>query len=409
MGLFDWFRGKNIKVERNRQGEWSYWLGGDSDFSLPNKLKLSLTNPALFTAFNMRSTMLSRGIVKVQTLEGEDLEKDKFLDLIANPNYCESTEDFIKKHSWFKALGTGITKVVPNRPNGNVRNIENVAALEHLIPSQVDYGETSKYTNFITSRSQKKAVEERTLRYKISGEEHKIPVSELAFFYDIACNMRDEGLFKSPSRIDALAPEIKNIQEAQSSKNKNLVFSAKWLATNKKKGLQGMEVNLEENERTEIETSLFNKSMNATNANVDVENLANDFRKLMLDDNISSDAMRIFSVYDIPRSVLNWWAKGQAGLGDSGSSEEIAAVRWIQNSIQLDADDFCNTWSNFFNYREQGKKIVMDFSHLPVMQVLETKRMEGIERQAKILDALIKAQMPLADALRISGLDETEA
>ncbi len=393
-----------LSVERNMHGQWSYWLGGKTEFSIGDKLNRSLTNPAIFTAFDMRSTVFSRGILKVLDKDGKEIENDPAIKLFAKPNYCESQTDFLKKHLWFKGLGTNMTKATPNTLKGNVHDITKVASLEHLIPSLVEMKEVNKRKNFIVSRSQAKSIEERLVRYTISGQDHDIPVGELAFFYDIACDMTDEAMFKSPSRMDSLSAEIENIEEAQRAKNKNLVFAAKWMATNKGTELN-TRTNLKEEERQEIESSIFSKAMNATNADVSVTNLSGDFRKLMLDDNIASDAMRIFGAYGISKDILNWWMNGQTTFDNAEKGE----VRFIQNSIQMEADDFGNTWTNFFNYGDEGKKIILDYSHLPSMQTLRTERMEGIAKQSEIFQRLIQSQMPYADALRISGLDETEA
>lgn len=408
MAWYDFWK-QGYKATRRVDGSWSYFLDPTSQFgNSSDHLNLSLTNIALFTAFDIRSTMFSRAKVVVVDSNDKEIEDDPFLQLIANPNFCESQSDHLKKHLWFKSLGTGITRAMPKRKGADIHQIENVDALEHLIPSLVDYQDFQKHGDFVRSRSQKKEINERQIKYKISGKDHLIDVKDLAFFYDVACNMTDEGFFKSPSRIDAVHNELKNIQEAQSSKNKNLVFSAKWLATNK-----GMEMNvktaLKPDEKQEIEQNLFNKSMNATNADVNVEALANDMRKLMLDGSLSADAMRVFSVFHINRNVLDWWEKGGSGLGDNGSMIEKGVAEWIQNSIQLEGDDYANTWTTFFGYQEQKKKIKLIYSDLPVMQVLEKERIQGVKTQADILKTLIDSQVPLKDALRISGLDETEA
>ena len=408
MGWRDLFK-RGWKATRRNDGTWSYFIDPVTQFrSTGDHLNLSLTNIALFTAFDMRTTMFSRARVFVEGKDGKEIEDDPFLKLLQNPNFCESQSDFLKKHLWFKSLGTAMTRVMPKRKNANVHDIDNVDALEHLIPSLVDYQDFNKYGNFVRSRSQKKEIEEQEILYKISGKDHKIPVKDLAFFYDIACNMTDEGFFKSPSRVDSISHELRNIQEAQESKNKNLVFSAKWLAINK--GVEmTVRTNLKDDEKQEIEQNLFHKSMNATNADVTVEALANDMRKLMLDNSIAADAMRVFGAYNINRNVLNWFQNGQSSLSESGSKIEKSVAEWVQNSIQLEGDDFANTWTTFFGYHEQDKKIRFDYSHLPVMQVLEKERIEGIKKQADIFKILIDSGMVLDEAKRISGLDETEA
>lgn len=406
MGFFGNLFNRKYKVIRLKDGSYSYEEGLDSFGNFTsNYLKLSLENVALFTTLDMRSTMFSRGRVVLKDSSGKEIEKDPILDLFKNPNFSQSQQDFLYSHLWNKSLGNNITRVVPRATgtNVNVRDISKAASIENLIPSCIDYRDINKVGQFIISNTQKKAFQEQKIKYTISSKEHEIPISQLAFFYDVTNNMVNESYFKSPSRITALLPALLNIQETQSAKNVNLKHSKKWLVTNQGKDSYGKE-DLKNDEKLEIEENFHNKDIIATNAMVKGESLNVDFRKLMYDDSIASDAMKVFSAYGINKDVLNWWMNGQTTY----DNKQYGVVDWIQNSIQFEADDWGNTWSNFFGYNKEGKNLTMDYSHLPIMQLLEKKKIETIKERADIMESLIKSQVPYADALRISGLDENE-
>lgn len=365
-----------------------------------NYLDLSLSNIALFTALDIRSSMFSRGRIGVKDIKsGKDIENDPFLKKIANPNFAQSQQDFLFSHLWFKSLGNNMTRVITTLKNST--DIEKVAALEHLIPSCVDYKKINKVGDFIISRSQKKKVLESEITYNVSGVKHTIPVEQLAFFYDVTNNMTDESYFKSPSRIAAMIPDLLNIQEGQSSKNVNLKHSKKWLITNNSKDDYGKET-LKVDEKQEIEERFLNKDIMATNAMVKAESLAVSLQKLGIDDSIASDSMRVFSGFGLNKDIINWWANGQTTY----DNKAFGLVDWIQNDIQFEGNDFSNTWSNFFKYEEQGKKIYIDYSDLPIMAILEEKRIETVERLSTIVKTLVDAGASYKEALTISGLEE---
>mgnify|MGYP000318388604 CR=1 FL=1 len=394
-----------MKVTRRTDGSWSYFLDDSDSFAnhTGNYLKLSLSNIALFTALDLRSTMFSRGRVYLADEKGKEIDKDPILDLFKNPNFAQSQQDFLYSHLWNKSLGNNVSRVIPNRSglNVNVREIAKVSSIENLIPSLIDYKEVNKVKEFIISETQKKALLDKKLKYTLSGSEHEIPLNQLAFFYDVTNNMTDESYFKSPSRVKALIPSLLNIQEAQSAKNVNLKHSKKWLLTNKGGDTYG-KTDLKTEEKKEIEERFLHKDVMATNADVKAESLAPDLRKLMLDDAVASDAMKVFSAYGINKDVINWWMNGQS----THANKEFGIVDWIQNSIQFEADDWGNTWTSFFGYDEQGKKLKIDYNGLPIMQSLELKRIETLKERASIVQTLVKAGAKYEDALKISGLEE---
>ena len=405
MSLFSKLFGKRWNITRRVDGSWSYMLNGSDGFGGfgGDYLDLSLKNIALFTALDIRSTMFSRGRVFVKDKEGNEIEDDPFLKLIKNPNYAQSQQDLLYSHLWFKSLGNNLTRAIPNRVGSNVdvRDLDKVKAIENLIPSCIDYKDVNKVSSLVVSKSQIKQLEDRKINYKISGVDTDIRVGDIAFFYDVTNNMTDESYFKSPSRIDALIPALMNIQEAQSAKNVNLKHSKKWLVTNQSKDQYGKE-DLKPEEKDEIEGRFMQKDIMATNAGVKAESLAVDMRKLLYDDGTAADAIKVFSAYGIPKDVLNWWMNGQSTY----DNKDAAVAEWIQNSIQFEASDWGNTWSSFFRYEEEGKTIGMDYSHLPIMQVLEKKRIETLKERVDIAKVLYDMQVPTAKALEISGLEE---
>ncbi|WP_438423126.1 hypothetical protein [Aquimarina macrocephali] len=394
------FRG-GLKVVRDRYGNISYFLKGQHNYLSKDYLEISLTNIALFTALDIRSSIFSRAKVYVKNEKGDIVENHPFVNLISDPNYSQSQSDFLYKHLWFKSLGNNITRVIKTKNNANPKDLGNIYALEHLIPTCIEYKDVNKQSKMQIANTDIKEIEKQKIEYTLSGYQKEIPVSDLLFFYDVTNGMRDGEYFKSPSRIDSLIPELSNIQEAQKSKNVNLIFSRKFLTSNKTMD-EHMREEMKPDEKKEIENNLFHKDIIASQSNLDVHSLANDFTHLIYDEQMAGDFVRILGAYGITKEVFTWYMNGQ----DTYANKSQAVVQWIQNSIMFEGEDFANTYQNFFNLKESKETIHLDYIHLPVMAILEDKKLETRERKTKIYEKLIKSQMKPEDAMKISELDK---
>ncbi|AGO47375.1 structural protein [Cellulophaga phage phi19:1] len=376
--------------------------GSDTFGSKCDYLSLSLSNPALFTALDIRSTMLSRGRISVIDLNTEkEIPKDDFLKVISNPNPFQSQNDFVRQHEWFKSLGTNVVRIIKIRDSGKANDIKNVRYLNNLIPSCINWKDVNKLNQMVISERDFNQLQERVIEYTVGDKKYPIKISDLEFFYDVSNGMVNDSVFKSTSRIDALLPSLHNISEAQKAKNINLQFSSKFVATNKAQEMNTRQP-LEVDEKNEIERAIFSSGIMATNADVDIKSLANDMRKLMYDESTAADAAKVFGTYGISKEVLSWFADGSSTYDNA----DAGMIDFIQNTIQFSADDFCNTWSNAFNYLEQGKKIVMTFDHLPSMQKVEVNRIEFIKTKAEILKALVDSGASFETAIKMVGFDD---
>ena len=162
------------------------------------------------------------------------------------------------------------------------------------------------------------------------------------------------------------------------------------------------ETSLEPKEKKEIEEKTYHKDIIASSANLQVESLATNIRGLMFDEGIASDMNQVLGAYGMDRDVVNWSLSGSTTY----ENKSAAIVNFIQNEIAYEGADFANTMTNFFGYAEQGKKIVMTYDHLPAMAVLEEKKRSARESMSKMLERLVKAQVPLDQAMLISGLQK---
>ena len=347
--------------------------------------------------------MFSRGRVCVVDRDNNEIEGHPFTKLIANPNFSQSQQDFLYQHLFFKATGNNVTRIINKRKS---TDLEGVIALKNLVPSQINYKDINKVDKFIFSASDIKAFKEETIIYTISGKEYSIPLNELVFFYDITNGLQDGRVMTSPSRISALEPSLANIYEAQKGKNINLKLSSKHIISGKQSagGDPFKETILEAAEKTQIEDRLFQKDTHAVGSQLDVHSLAGDFRKLMLDDSLAADMLRVSNAFGMSKDVLNWAMNGASTF----ENQKTAIVDWIQNSIQFEGDDWANTWTTHFSLEDAGEKVVMKYDHLPVMQILKEKQMQALKTRAEIAELIIKVGGTKDEAFEISGLNDIQ-
>lgn len=253
----------------------------------------------------------------------------------------------------------------------------------------------------ILASSDRKELAKREIQYTISGSKKMIPLDECVFFYDLAPGMRDEEYFKSPSRIEAALKSITNIDMLQDAQNVNINWSKKFLTTNKTKD-DNMMTEMEPEEKLEIENRLFSKDIMASQKDLQVSSLANDFTKLVYDEQMAHCMQRVCGVFGIKKEVFSWFIEGQSTY----ENKEVVVPEWIQNTMQNEVDDFANTYQSQFKLSEKGEKIKGSFDHLPIMQKLKVKDREAREKCVAMFKDLKDSGMDETRALMISGLDK---
>jgi len=344
--------------------------------------------------------MVSRGRPIVTDLSGKEIDNDIFVQKMSNPNFFQSQQDYIYQHQWFKMLGNNVVRVIKNRSNGSARDINNVKSFNNLVPSCINWKEVNKIDKMIISKGDYQDLLKKEIEYKVGDEDYDIPVSDLVFFYDIANGMVNNSVFKSPSRIAALEPALKNIQLAQRSMNINLQWAHKFIASNESSEMNVAQ-DLSPEERHRIEETIFQKNLIAANAKINIESLAPDFRKLQYDQGIAANCTRVATEYGVNRDVLNWYLEGSSTY----DNRENGILQWVQNTIQQQADDWGNTWTNHFGYLEQGKKIALSFNHLPIMRLVEKMIREAKREQADIVKLLTDAGATLESAAEFAEIE----
>lgn len=379
---------RNLSIEKGKNGTWSYLFSSNLKQNNQNFLKQSICNPALFTVLDLRSTIFSQGKIIVEDVTDPDnpvnLPDDPFILLLNNPYLKTSRQDFLYKHLWYKSLGNNYTRKI--KTSNDVYNINSIDGLYNLNPININWNCIDELDKFLITQDQKNRYNEQKLKYDFNGNIIDIELNEVIPFYDVTNAMLSDGeLMQSPSRLTSLQGVLDNVMRNTEAKAINLNFAGKYLASNRTVD-DGVTTPLDIEDKNEVENSLYQKNIIATNATVDVQPLAADFRRLMLGDLFAEDYFTIARAYNIPRDVAEAWLKS----GSTFDNQEKSFVKWAQSSIQFEGDDFTNTYQTEFNYSQENKKIRMSWDHLPIMATVHKAKEQSYYEYTRSLIDLVK-------------------
>ena len=366
-----------FRIERNRSGEFSYTImdGGNDFIQSERYLETSLTNPVLMTICALRSKIYSQMKIKHINARGEVIENSPYVKILSQPNFFQSQQDFFFQQMWFLSA-TGNCYTYQKKAFLN----ELPKALYNLIPSDIDFDKVHKVNNFIVTEKDKKAYGERQIKYTLDDTEYKIKLSDIIPFYDLANGLKSNTFMISPSRVKGIIKVLENIEQNLKSKHINLQMSQKYLATNKN-NMQGVATPLQDGDRTAIERVLGSKSMQITNNDIQVSHLVSDMKRLFLDEQFSSDALKCLLAFDMNKDILNYSLAG----GSTYENQEKGELRYLQNSIQTTADNTMNSFSSQWGLIDSGEKLIASYDHLNIMQPVMNEKIATLKTFQEVI------------------------
>ena len=122
---------------------------------------------------------------------------------------------------------------------------------------------------------------------------------------------------------------------------------------------------------------------------------------LQLDEKYLNQYFLIGNMYGIPRDVL------EAYTSATYENQEKARMAHVSYCLQPKGNAFMNDFEYFFGYRESGKNIYIDWSHLPFMQVFEEQKSSVEKSKIDSLTLLLSLGVPLTEANAYLDLDFT--
>jgi hypothetical protein len=389
MGLFS-FLGRNINVERDRTGMFTYsFLENDGFINSTKYLDLSLTNPVLMSIIALRCKIYSQMKITHLNSAGNPIENSEVLRLLKQPNYFQSQEDFLFQQMWFlSATGTNYTY--------KVNALNTTKSIYNLLPSEIDLQNSQKVKSFITTKQELNAYGDRKIKYKLDGQIFEIALKNIIPTYDLANGLSCNSLMNSPSRVSGISKTLENIEENLLSKNVNLKMSQKYLMASQG---DGNEAQIQQSDRNDITSKISRKSLLITNANIKAQHLVSDMKRLFLDEQFSNDALTCLLAFDMSKDILNYFSNGASTY----ENKEKAMLDYIQNSIQSDANNTMNSFASSFGLIDKGESLKASFDHMPVMQLVMKTKIETLKLYQETLIGYSESeQRKLSDEFKLT-------
>lgn len=356
-----------FRVERNRSGDFSYsFLDGSNYIDNGKYLDLYLTNPVLSTVVNFAANYYAQMKITHLDSNGKTIENSPYVNLLNNPNYFQSKQDFFYQQSVF--LDVSGTNLI-YQPK-TFRNDLTPVAIYNLIPTEIDFQKIEKLNRFVLSKKDKQAIEEKTIKYTLDQTEYQIELKEMIATFDLSNGLTKNSLFTSPNRVKAVAKILNNINENINSKGLNLQMSQKYIGLNNN---DGNKAQIQTDDRINIETAISKKNLLLTNAGIDVKHLVSDMKRLYLDEQYGSDFNKVLLAFGMNKNVINPFEKDS-----TFENQNQGLISYIQNTIQNRADNTMNSIAQSWGLFERGEKLKASYNHLPVMQSVINEKIKTL-------------------------------
>ena len=402
MGLLDGFKDwlGQFYYERDILGN-HFYKKTTSEFKSTDRdlLTISQDHPLLTPALLFVSQLFAQGKFVIRNKKTGEIKKTHWIiDLLESPNYYQSSVDFLEAFQFMK-IALGSVAIYKKSPSGM-----NPTELFLLNPTLIEY--PKDFNTKMDFRNKIKGDE--MVVYDKEGENLKIKLKDIIFFYDLPNGLRvakenKNNYFVSKSRLSGIMEVLVNTNDSVTAKNIILKSNGKELISG------GSNVDgfpLSDDEKLEAE-KLFSLKYGLsktrsrtmiTKADLKYQSLHIALRDLGLDESVKTDANIIFTALHIPKDILSLDNKKT-----TYANQKESMVSYIQSDMTAALNDFANSMG--VEFLEKGWELVGTYDHLPVMQYIKVQKYDVIKRQADALAALIKVGIPSALALEMVDID----
>jgi len=344
-----------------------------------SKLQVIFSNPAVLKVICLQCDLFSLGKVYVYE-NGKALETDPFLEMIKNPNPFQDESLF--KWSWMFWHMVGNSYVYADSyiatPENKLYVLENH---KMKFPTEM----MTWQDKIVLSKTSIDIINNFNIDYDYSdGTSQKLQWKYIIHNPDITNGVGN--WFGGNSRLDALYKIISNSEAALDAKNINVRYSGKFMifgaADPKNIGIEGL--GLSTVEQQDIETKINGrKNVHAIKSMAEIKRFVSDIAALKLDDCYLNDYFLIGSMFNHPKDVLEAFNSG------TYENQEKARGAFVSYCLQPKGNNWFASFANFFNYK--GKEILIDWEHLPFMQVFAKERAETEKIKSETLLNYMKA------------------
>lgn len=364
--------------------------------SYAKKLEAVLTNPAMLKVVSLQCDMFSLGKVYVYK-NGKAVDNDPFLNLIKRPNPMQQRSQFLWDYMFWTMIGNAycyVDSTVVDKANGN--------AMYWLDPGKIEWPHTidNASDKFILSNKNRNELENTMITYRYNdGSKFEFPVKKLISIGDVSNGLGN--WFSSPSRIDALYKVIGNSEASLDSNNINIRYAGKFMVAGRADINDVTRMPMAEDEKRDIEDKIDDgKPVHAVKSMIDIKRFVEDAASLKLDESYLHAYFVIGTMYGIPKDVL------EAHNSGTYENQEKARGAHVSYCLQPKGDILMNAFEKMFGYEDRD--IVIDWEHLPFMQVFAKDRAQAEQIKTVSLLNLLKAGVPLEEINEFLDTEFTE-
>ena len=348
------------------------------------KLAAVLTNPAVMKVVALQCDLFSMGKLYVYDQNEKEIENDPFLEMMRKPNHFQTESQFLWDFMFWLMLGTDYTYV-------DSKIVDNNNVIYHLDPSKMEWPleiERAK-DKLILSQSELNRLMKMNINYRYEdGSSVQIPLEKIIVNTDLTNGIGN--WFKGASRIDALYKIISNSEFLLDAENINIRYSGKFLV-----GAQNdlSKIGMGETEKQDLIDKVDDSYQKvwAFKTPVQIRRFVDNFANLQLKDTYLHHYFLIGNMYNIPRDVLESYNSA------TYENQEKARAAHVNYCFDPKGNQFMDSFENYFGYKEQGKNIYLDWTHLPFMQSFEKEKAEVAKLKTESLNLLLNLGVPIKE------------
>jgi hypothetical protein len=354
------------------------------------RLKAFLTIPEVNAIFNLRARAHGNFKIMAVDLKGNPIAdfKDPLIDIIENPNYFQSKEEFFGQTNLFRdifgnefinlTIPIGMSKPIGlfSLPSQNVEvvNVNSVHSGTGPFFLLKDLPESVQY------------------KFKdTDGKVYPLRYENLLHLNDNNVVFKNNPDFlKGLSKLDALAAPLENIKVAYEARNVIIVNRGAIgiLSNAARDGIgSAAPMNKFEKEKLQQEFKKYGLSKNQwqiiiTNLALNWQQMSIDIDKLKLFDETREDTLKICDAYGTPYELL-------ASIRNTTFDNKKEAKRqWYRETIIPEANARIAGINRKYKTIERGFRFLPMFDHLPIF---DTEKMERARSLYFMVNSLTKA------------------
>lgn len=347
------------------------------------KLEAVFSNPALLKVIALQCDLFSLGEIYVYK-DGKVIDNDPFLEMIKKPNPFQKKSQFLWDVMFWNMIGNTYnyceSKIVSEDNNLYILENNKIEFPVEMLTYQ---------DKIILSKTSKDKIDAFRIEYKyVDGTTDKLKWGNIIHMPDLTNGTGN--WFRGASRIDSLYKIISNSEASMDALNINIRYSGKFMVAGQADPENVTQLPMSEPEKQDIETKVNGrKSVHAVKSMIDIKRFVENIANLKLDEINLNQYFLIGTAYGIPKDVLESFNSG------TYENQEKARGAFVSYCLQPKGKLFFEGHSDFFGYDKAGKSIIIDWEHLPFMQVFAKERAETLKIQTESLLNLMKAGVSL--------------